>query len=211
MKFPSNPDYQEEIRKAKTVALAKKMGKTKDVVARSDWMKTRDDVMLEITRVKFAKDPLKSKLLETGDALIRDMSPQDNYWGIGRSGRGTNKLGKILMQVRKELQESAGVNAVAEVASASVSVAQIPSAFEAPVVEKVGATPAPEVVESNIVATANDALLEPLPPAPAVPVATEAPVTNASETVAPEPPSLTVETEPQVEFAPNENIKVIKI
>ncbi len=105
MKFPTAPDYQEEIRKAKTPAQAKKMGSSKDYAPRSDWASVRDDIMLEAIRAKFSQEPLKGKLLETKAALLRHSSAQDNYWGIGRSGRGMNKLGQILMKVRKELRE----------------------------------------------------------------------------------------------------------
>lgn len=190
MKFSSNPEYQEEIRKAKTAAAAKKMGKPKDIIPRSDWLKIRDEVMLEVTRIKFASEPMKSKLLQTEGALLRDVSPQDNYWGIGRSGRGTNKLGKILMQVRKELQASSSVNMVAEMASANVSVAQVPTRINVPMAEKM--LEAPEQVESNIIEVANETLLE-------------APDTPAAPAV--EPPSVTIDTEP-TRF---ENIKVIKL
>jgi DNA-directed RNA polymerase II subunit RPB2 len=103
-KFSGNPDYQEQIRVAKTPAQAKTLGKTKDVEIRPDWSTVRNAVMEEIVRLKFANDPLKEKLLATGTALIRDTSPQDNYWGIGRSGKGQNQLGKTLMKIRGELQ-----------------------------------------------------------------------------------------------------------
>jgi hypothetical protein len=43
---------------------------------------------------------------------MRDMSPQDNFWGVGRSGKGQNKLGKILMRVREELAAAAAVEKV---------------------------------------------------------------------------------------------------
>ncbi len=112
MKFPSNPEYQEQIRLAKTPAAAKKLGKTADVPTRPDWMKVRESVMLTAVRAKFQQEALKAKLLATGKVLIRDMSPQDNYWGVGRSGKGQNKLGKILMRVREELATAAAVEGV---------------------------------------------------------------------------------------------------
>jgi ribA/ribD-fused uncharacterized protein len=112
MKFPSNPEYQEQIRVAKTPAAAKKLGKTADVPMRADWMKVRESVMLTAVRAKFQAQALKAKLLATGKVLIRDMSPQDNFWGVGRSGKGQNKLGKILMRVREELATAQAVEAV---------------------------------------------------------------------------------------------------
>ncbi len=105
MKFPENPDYQEQIRLAKTPAAAKKLGKTAEIPTRADWTKVREGVMTKATRAKFQQHgALRAKLLETGTALLRHQSPQDNFWGVGRSGKGQNKLGRILMQIRTELQ-----------------------------------------------------------------------------------------------------------
>ena len=138
MKFPSNPEYQEQIRTAKTPAIAKKMGKTSDVPMRPDWTRVRESVMLEALRVKFQIPALKAKLLATGKVLIRDMSPQDNFWGVGRSGKGQNKLGKLLMRVREELAAADAVDgqmleAMPELADTSVSaVTAVPEFPEIP-------------------------------------------------------------------------------
>ncbi len=74
------------------------------VEMRSDWEEVKDGVMLDIMRAKFSDPKLKKMLLETGDAeLIEGNFWQDKYWGVC-DGEGLNKLGKILMQVRNELQ-----------------------------------------------------------------------------------------------------------
>ena len=82
------------------------MGKTEEVPVRDDWPTYRDVVMLAAVKEKFSdRHPeLKAKLLETGNAVLKDASPLDNYWGIGRSKKGRNRLGEILMTVRSELQ-----------------------------------------------------------------------------------------------------------
>lgn len=73
---------------------------------RSDWESIKESLMLDLTRKKFQSDPLKSQLLATGySELIEGNTWNDTYWGVCR-GRGQNKLGKILMQVRKELVDS---------------------------------------------------------------------------------------------------------
>ncbi len=125
MKFPSNPEYQEQIRVAKTPAAAKKLGKTTEVPTRPDWSKVRESVMLTAVRTKFQIPALKAKLLSTGDVLIRDMSPQDNFWGVGRSGKGQNKLGKILMRVREELKASVPAPAIEVSAAEQVPLANM--------------------------------------------------------------------------------------
>jgi ribA/ribD-fused uncharacterized protein len=106
MKFPDNEAYQESIRLTKKPEAAKRMGKTEEVPVRPDWATYRDVVMLTAVKEKFSdRHPeLKAKLLETGSAILKDASPLDNYWGIGRSKKGRNKLGEILMTVRGELQ-----------------------------------------------------------------------------------------------------------
>ena len=70
---------------------------------RDDWEEVKFSIMLGLVRQKFSKEPLKSKLLEAGDAeLIEGNTWGDVYWGVCR-GKGQNNLGKILMQVRSEL------------------------------------------------------------------------------------------------------------
>ena len=64
----------------------------------------KDDVMYNVVKAKFNIKYLKQMLINTGDAeLIEGNSWNDTYWGVC-SGRGQNKLGKILMRVREELK-----------------------------------------------------------------------------------------------------------
>ncbi len=44
-------------------------------------------------------------LLSTGDELIVENAPKDYYWGCGADGSGKNKLGLILIEVRKILSD----------------------------------------------------------------------------------------------------------
>jgi ribA/ribD-fused uncharacterized protein len=107
-KFVSNPAYQETIRVAKTPAQAKRLGKTSEIPIRPDWSEVRDKIMKNATLVKFKQnEKLTIKLLATGDSLLRDISTFDNYWGVGKTGKGQNKLGQILMEVREELKSIA--------------------------------------------------------------------------------------------------------
>ena len=83
---------------------AKKKGR--NIILRYDWEKVKDAVMKEVVYNKFSNNlELREKLLATGDAeLIEGNTWNDIYWGICR-GRGKNKLGKILMEVRKIIKE----------------------------------------------------------------------------------------------------------
>jgi hypothetical protein len=106
MKFSQNPEYQETIRLAKTPSIAKRLGKTRDVPIRADWNTYRDTVMYTALKEKFSDrhSDLRDKLLATGEAILKEASPMDNYWGIGRSKKGQNKMGLLLMKIREELK-----------------------------------------------------------------------------------------------------------
>lgn len=76
------------------------------VELRPDWEKVKDDVMYTILRDKFTRHAeLKALMLQTGDEkLVEGNTWGDTYWGVC-NGVGKNKLGKILMRVRKEIRE----------------------------------------------------------------------------------------------------------
>ena len=72
----------------------------KEYIGQND---VKDNIMYFIIRNKFIQnDDLMEKLVATGNAeLIEGNWWKDTYWGVCE-GIGENKLGKILMQVRKE-------------------------------------------------------------------------------------------------------------
>lgn len=87
---------------------AKKLGRK--VTLRSDWESVKDNIMYEICTAKFYQNQdLRKKLLATGNMYLEEGTYwHDNYWGSCYCDRcknieGKNHLGKILMQIRKEL------------------------------------------------------------------------------------------------------------
>lgn len=85
------------------------MGKI--IPVRPDWETIKVDVMKNVVRLKFTQSSeLKTRLLATGDEeLIEGNRWHDNFWGDCScnncsSVKGTNMLGKILMEVREELK-----------------------------------------------------------------------------------------------------------
>jgi len=64
--------------------------------------------MLDLIRIKFQDPFLAAKLIKTYPAqLIEGNYWNDKYWGVClKTNIGENHLGKILMQVRKELMEN---------------------------------------------------------------------------------------------------------
>jgi len=104
-KFKGTP-YEAEIHKTAKPMLAAQMGRSRKVKIRQDWEKVKNLVMLDAVRAKFIQHPdLKDLLLSTGDAKIVEHTANDSYWGDGGDGKGKNRLGQILMLVRKELKE----------------------------------------------------------------------------------------------------------
>lgn len=68
----------------------------------------REVVTLNVLRAKFTQHPtLAEALLATGDQKLIEASPFDGYWGLGKDGKGLNRLGKLLMTVRGELRSGA--------------------------------------------------------------------------------------------------------
>ena len=66
--------------------------------------------MRTLLRKKFSMPELREKLLATGDTtLIEGTTWHDNYWGVCScekcGGRGKNRLGELLMEIREELRE----------------------------------------------------------------------------------------------------------
>ncbi len=101
---PENAAHREKIRSAKSPKEAKALGRTRAIAIRSDWDTVRDEVMLTALRMKFARKEMRGLLLGTGLRQLVEASPTDYYWGCGRSGKGKNRLGQLLMQVRAELR-----------------------------------------------------------------------------------------------------------
>lgn len=86
-----------------TPAQAKHIGRK--VELRDDWEEVKLQVMLELILIKFEDPELRKLLLDTGDKHLEECNWwHDDFYGTYR-GKGQNKLGKILMQVRHGIQE----------------------------------------------------------------------------------------------------------
>lgn len=82
---------------------AKALGRK--VQLRSDWEDAKVRIMYEICLAKFSQHPeLKERLLATGNSFLEEGNDWgDIEWGVC-NGYGKNRLGKILMLVRMDLQ-----------------------------------------------------------------------------------------------------------
>lgn len=82
----------------------KRMGR-KIPIDLPEWEAMHEKVMLTALRLKFRDPHLAARLLDTGDAtLIEGNTWGDKYWGQV-DGKGKNRLGALLMDIRTELQE----------------------------------------------------------------------------------------------------------
>jgi hypothetical protein len=106
MKFPQDSMWQESIRRAPTPALAKKMGLNREHPLRGDWDQIKERVMKAALLAKFRQNPgLLALLQSTGDKPLVEASPGDAYWGAGPRGKGQNRTGALLAEVRAELKD----------------------------------------------------------------------------------------------------------
>ena len=103
----SDAAYRERIRQASTAERAKQLGRSREQPLRSDWSEVKDGVMKHGLREKFAAPELGALLLSTGNHPLIENSPHDPYWGCGADGRGKNRAGALLMEVREELRRAA--------------------------------------------------------------------------------------------------------
>lgn len=90
------------------IAELKKPGEAKragrKVALRPDWENVKEKIMLDILRLKFAYPDLRKYLLNTGEVKLEEGNTWgDRYWGTC-FGIGRNRLGHLLMKLRKELQ-----------------------------------------------------------------------------------------------------------
>ena len=71
-----------------------------------NWDSEKLIVMRECVTIKFKKEPFRTKLLQTGTAYIQEGNRWgDKFWGVClKTNSGRNELGKMIMEIRKELQ-----------------------------------------------------------------------------------------------------------
>jgi ribA/ribD-fused uncharacterized protein len=68
------------------------------------WSKIKVIRMRQVVEAKFRQNKdLYEMLMDTGTASLKENSPTDPFWGIGKNGDGKNMLGVILMDLREKL------------------------------------------------------------------------------------------------------------
>ena len=115
------PAYRQAIRAATTPGRAKRLAaqphaprrisakswfRKNGALPRPDWHEVKLGIMRRADRAKFGQHAILAEmLLATGNAELVEDSPSEPYWGIGPDGQGANWAGRVIMEVREELQE----------------------------------------------------------------------------------------------------------
>lgn len=99
-----DPREQDFVLSASTPGEAKRLGRR--VTLRGDWEEVKVSVMERLLREKFKQPHLAEKLLMTGSVeLIEWNTWNDTFWGVStKTHRGENRLGNLLMKIRRELR-----------------------------------------------------------------------------------------------------------
>lgn len=111
-----DPSKVEAIIKATKPADVKRLGRAVQNFDDKIWKARRYEIMKDVLRAKFNDAGLRQLLLSTGNRTLVEASPYDRTWGIGLSAddpkalnpnnwRGSNLLGKALMEIRAELSK----------------------------------------------------------------------------------------------------------
>ena len=114
--FFNDHESASKILKEENPAKAKKLGREVKNFDDSKWSEVCYEIMYKINYEKYFQNTrLKNILLSTGDKILVETNFRDTRWGIGLSAdndrvldesqwQGENLLGKVLMEVRKELK-----------------------------------------------------------------------------------------------------------
>lgn len=109
-RLPAHPALQSRIAMALNGMAAKELAHSALPLTRADWATARVHCMRWVLRLKAQQHPdsFGAALLESGDRPIVEFSIRDEFWGAGpgpgNSLVGCNVLGRLLMQVRAEVQ-----------------------------------------------------------------------------------------------------------
>lgn len=98
-------EHEELVRLAKSPMVAARMGRSRERPLRQDWETAKENIMREALLAKFTQNPaLRSLLLGTADAELIEHTTNDHYWGDGGNGKGKNRLGLLLVELREKLR-----------------------------------------------------------------------------------------------------------
>jgi N-glycosidase YbiA len=105
-----NMEQRAVIWAAPTARDTKKLGKS--VTLRVNWNNIKEEVMMTALLLKFQPGTeMGQKLLDTMPHELCEWAPWDPYWGLGKDGKGKNRLGVLLTVVRMLLDSKTYISA----------------------------------------------------------------------------------------------------
>lgn len=97
-------EHEKQVRLANSPMIAARMGRSRSRPLRRDWEQVKENIMREGLRAKFTQHPqLRDLLIATGKRTLIEHTTNDRYWADGGDGKGRNRLGILLMELRAEL------------------------------------------------------------------------------------------------------------
>ncbi|CAB4473658.1 DUF1768-domain-containing protein [Rhizophagus irregularis] len=103
----TRPEIADKIRRCPTARDALNMARKYQQYVDPSWQSINVQVMEWVVKNKFEQHPILAKrLLGTGDQILVEHTELDRFWGDGGDGSGRNKLGEVLMNVRKHLRDT---------------------------------------------------------------------------------------------------------
>lgn len=99
-----DPQWKEYCRTEHQAGNVKRASRNIQLV--SDWETKKVIVMRQLLEKKFHAYPFSRQLLSTGTEEIQEGNTwNDKFWGVClKTGKGENNLGKMIMEIRKELR-----------------------------------------------------------------------------------------------------------
>ena len=102
----NNIEIINKIINSETPKEASNIGRDRNNIRIDNFKDIKDKIMFEGCLEKFRQNKdIRSKLIETRNKDIREMTINEYYWGIGDNLTGKNTIGKILMKVREIVKE----------------------------------------------------------------------------------------------------------
>ena len=97
-------DNASRILDSKHAGIANKIGR--DIWLHLDWDHDREGIMFDILREKARQSKeFCDQLVQSGERdIVADVF--DKFWGAGKDGKGRNILGKMLMEIRREIRKA---------------------------------------------------------------------------------------------------------
>lgn len=101
----------DRIRWAKSAHEAFKIAEEMKNFRNPEWDKMRIDAMTKVLRAKVQQHSyVRRKLMDTGFRKLVENSWRDDFWGTGPDNDGANILGKLWMEIRKDIRNGKDIS-----------------------------------------------------------------------------------------------------